>query len=446
METKPTAVNLEKLAAVIIDVIKEITSVQQKVITTDSLQRSLSRRKDLFELMRSEPASSYRDLGPRTYSKTVPAVSRRADSNGGDTMLLLGGMLLSEAIRCLRDFRASILGEAMDHLSDEPLQRANSLLEAVRNSHELDQLLAVNPDILLILKVAFQKVGGELEEFTRLFHEIGRNLMAMETDLVASFGTAQETFRYNNDFNNSLEGELTDISESVRQVGELNDFKKFLLRRLDGIRSAVEQKRRADERQLKKANKEIQRLRQRVRLAKDELNRVSAEAESLEKEVLLDPLTGIHNRRAYEKRIQEEISRFLAEGQVFSMLLIDIDHFKDVNDRHGHWAGDRCLEEFTKLVKSALRVTDFLARYGGEEFIAILPGTGSEGIEMASERVRQVIERARFICRDQQIPMTVSIGGTYARPEDHSPESLFNRVDSALYKAKQSGRNRVVLL
>ncbi len=446
MEREPTVVNLEKLATVVIDAIKEITAVQQKVITADALQRALSRRKDLFELMQSGPASSYRDLGPRTSRKAVPAVSRAQDSNGGDMSLMLGGMLQSEAIRRLRDFRASILGEAMDQLSDEPLQRASSLLEAVRNSNELDQLLAVNPEILLILKVAFQKVGGELEEFTRLFHEIGRNLMAMETDLVASFGTAQETFRRNTDFNNSLEGELTDISESVRQIRELNEFKESLLKRLDGIRSAVEQKRRADESQLKKANKEIKRLRQRVRLAKEELNRVSAEAESLEKEVLLDPLTGIHNRRAYEKRIQEEISRFMADGREFSMLLIDIDHFKNVNDRHGHWAGDRCLEEFTKLVKSALRVTDFLARYGGEEFIAILPGMGGEGIEMASERIRQVIERARFICRNQQIPMTVSIGGTYARPEDHSPESLFNRVDTALYKAKQSGRNRVVLL
>lgn len=446
METMPTTVNLEKLAAVIIDAIKDITSVQQKVITPDSLQRALSRRRDLFEVIRSASATSYRELGPRTSSRTSHVVSPSRDSNGGDSSFLIGGMLLSEAVQRLRDFRASILGEAMDKLSDEPLQRASSLLESVRNSNELDHLLAVNPDILLILRVAFQKVGGELEEFTRLFHEIGRNLVAMETDLVSSFGTVQETFRRNNDFNNSLEGELTDISESVRQVRELNEFKDFLLRKLDGIRSAVEKKRRADETQLKKANKEIQRLRQHIRQVKGELGRVSAEAESLEREVLLDPLTGIHNRRAYEKRVQEEISRSVTQGHVFSMLLIDIDHFKDVNDRYGHWAGDRCLEEFTKLVKSALRATDFLARYGGEEFIAILPGTGSDGIEMAAERIRQVIERARFICRNQQIPITVSIGGTHARHEDHSPDSLFNRVDTALYKAKQSGRNRVVLL
>src|SRR5208337_5436215 len=106
---------------------------------------------------------------------------------------------------------------------------------------------------------------------------------------------------------------------------------------------------------------------------KQEIVRVQKRAKVLEEETLLDPLTGVHNRRAYEKRIQEELARFERHGEIFSILMIDIDNFKSVNDRYGHSAGDRCLEEFTKLIGKILRGTDFLARYGGEEFITILP-------------------------------------------------------------------------
>ncbi len=445
METKTAAGNLEKLAAVIIDTIKEITSVHHRAITPESLQYALSRRKDFSELIRAATATTYRNLGPQVSSQAEPSGSKQRKMNGGDPRLSMNGVLLEETIQRLRDFRTALLNESLDKLSNETLQQASALLEVVRSSAHLDQILDVNPEILRILRLAFQKVGGDIEEFTRLFQEIGLNLVEMEAGILSSSNTVQETFRGSRDFNNTLEGDLMEIRESVQNTGGLNDFKGFLVRRLDGIKVAIEQKRKADEQQLKKANKEIQRLRQHVRQVKQELSRVSIEAESLEKEVLLDPLTGIHNRRAYEKRVREELNRFLSHGQVFSMLLIDIDHFKDVNDRYGHWTGDRCLEEFTKLVKSTLRGTDFLARYGGEEFVALLPGTDSEGISTASERIRQIIERARFMYRDQQIPITVSIGGTHVKPGDQSSETIFNRVDTAMYKAKQSGRNRVVL-
>jgi diguanylate cyclase (GGDEF)-like protein len=128
------------------------------------------------------------------------------------------------------------------------------------------------------------------------------------------------------------------------------------------------------------------------------------------------------------------------------MLIIDIDHFKSINDQFGHLAGDQCLEELTKLLKEALRGSDFLARYGGEEFIAILPGTEAEGLTMVSERLRVLIEKARFFHGSHEIPFTISIGGSCVKETDSRGEFLFHRVDDALYEAKRNGRNRVVIL
>ena len=126
--------------------------------------------------------------------------------------------------------------------------------------------------------------------------------------------------------------------------------------------------------------------------------------------------------------------------------MIDIDQFKSINDCYGHWAGDRCLEELTKLINKILRGTDFLARYGGEEFITILSGTDQRGVRIVAERLRKLIERARFIYQNEEIPLTVSIGGTTIDASDQDIETIFKRVDTAMYEAKKKGRNRSVVL
>ena len=159
--------------------------------------------------------------------------------------------------------------------------------------------------------------------------------------------------------------------------------------------------------------------------------------------MLLDGLTEIHNRRAYELRIREELRRYHRDGQGFSLVLIDVDHFKNINDLYGHQAGDNCLRGIAGRIKSAVRTTDFLARYGGEEFIVILAGSSGDNARRISEKIREVIEKTKFIYRDEEIPVTISLGVTVAEPSDGDPEALFVRVDDAMYRAKKEGRNRV---
>ena len=127
------------------------------------------------------------------------------------------------------------------------------------------------------------------------------------------------------------------------------------------------------------------------------------------------------------------------------MLLLDVDHFKNINDTYGHTIGDKCLKEIIKRIKPALRDTDFLARYGGEEFIVILPETGGEIAKEAAERMRSIVENIEFLHKKELVKITISIGVTQVMPSDETHEAIFHRTDQALYKAKNSGRNRVVL-
>ncbi|NTW36784.1 MAG: GGDEF domain-containing protein, partial [Syntrophobacteraceae bacterium] len=123
----------------------------------------------------------------------------------------------------------------------------------------------------------------------------------------------------------------------------------------------------------------------------------------------------------------------------------DVDHFKRVNDTHGHWAGDKCLREIIKRIKPVMRESDFLARYGGEEFIILLPGTDRESAHAVAERLRRLIEKTHFLFQGQKIPLTISVGVTQIDHSDQNQKTLFNRVDAAMYQAKGSGRNQVVL-
>ena len=156
-------------------------------------------------------------------------------------------------------------------------------------------------------------------------------------------------------------------------------------------------------------------------------------------------MTGVYNRRAWEKRLLEDVERFERHKEIFSIVMIDIDDFKSINDRYGHWAGDRCLEELTRLIKKILRGTDFLARYGGEEFIAILSGADEQGVGIVAEKMCRIVERARFHYQGEEIPLTISIGGTAVMASDQTAETVFKRADMALYEAKRTGRNRSVI-
>jgi len=169
----------------------------------------------------------------------------------------------------------------------------------------------------------------------------------------------------------------------------------------------------------------------------------------LEHETLTDPLTGIYNRRFLEQRLAEEISKARRYCFQLSILLFDLDHFKRVNDQHGHQAGDRMLIEISNLVNEQLRDSDILSRYGGEEFLVIAPNTGPADAALLAERLRARIEANPFLKDDDEltargIHTTISIGIASFDDDNDNEETLIGNADRNLYQAKHGGRNRVI--
>jgi diguanylate cyclase (GGDEF)-like protein/PAS domain S-box-containing protein len=156
----------------------------------------------------------------------------------------------------------------------------------------------------------------------------------------------------------------------------------------------------------------------------------------------VDGLTGVFNRRYLDTRLQEELERSRRHGNPLSIMMLDIDHFKDINDTQGHICGDYTLRKISELLLNLVRTSDILGRYGGEEFCCVLPETSFEQAIVLAERCREQIAADQFSCTDYQTRVTISIGVTDLHRND-TLDSIIKRADDALYQAKRAGRNRV---
>jgi two-component system, cell cycle response regulator len=175
------------------------------------------------------------------------------------------------------------------------------------------------------------------------------------------------------------------------------------------------------------------RLQDELRLRNAELVRISR----------TDPLTGMHNRRHLEERLVEQTSLVKRQGGDLGVLLLDVDRFKRINDRHGHAAGDAVLRILAGRVREAIRTEDMVGRWGGEEFLVVLPATGRDSLGVVGERVRRMVAADAFLVEAGELRVTVSVGAA-AGVED-GWEGLVRRADAALYAAKEAGRNQVVV-
>jgi len=163
----------------------------------------------------------------------------------------------------------------------------------------------------------------------------------------------------------------------------------------------------------------------------------------LETLIFEDPLTGLANRRFILTQLGSLVSGARRHGRPLSIAIIDIDHFKSVNDRLGHAGGDHCLREAAIALRSALDMGDMLGRYGGEEFVVLLPGRGGADARDMAERLRAAVERRDFRFEGHAERLTVSIGVATRLDRESTPAAAVKRADKALYAAKRAGRNCV---
>ncbi len=166
--------------------------------------------------------------------------------------------------------------------------------------------------------------------------------------------------------------------------------------------------------------------------------------EEIYRMTIIDGLTQAHVKRYLLEALEKEIIRARRHQRELSFMMFDIDHFKKINDYHGHLAGDFVLKELARIVQGRIRRDEVFARYGGEEFAIVLPETSLDGGRALAEGLREKVEQSRFVFQNELIKVTISVGVAELAESDRSGTELIKRADEKLYEAKRGGRNRVV--
>ena len=174
-----------------------------------------------------------------------------------------------------------------------------------------------------------------------------------------------------------------------------------------------------------------------------QLERINSLKAILQQEAIHDSLTGLFNRRHLDEILPIELARSKRANTPLTILMLDIDHFKNINDTYGHQVGDAVLQSMGNTLKTNVRAGDIVCRYGGEEFILVFPGMQAADGQARAEKLRMMIESQMISAKDQLIGVTLSIGGSVYPKDGNSGDELISQADLALYRAKQNGRNRV---
>lgn len=294
-----------------------------------------------------------------------------------------------------------------------------------------------------LVKQQHERIRKEKAELEKFLFETATRLKQIDTELQQTGQWRELSTQEGRQLDDSIRTAINNINTSLDASENLDEIRNAIRSRLDDIDQHMSGFRETEEQRSSHSLKLINQLSKQLNAMEQEADLLRHQLQQKHTEAMRDVLTGVPNRLAYEERIHSELARSKRYGKPFLCFVVDVDHFKNVNDKFGHSAGDRVLKIIADILQDNIRESDFLARYGGEEFVIIMPETELKlGLKVA-EKLKRKIEKCDFYYRDNPVKITISGGITESNSED-SVVSIFDRADDALYKAKDSGRNKII--
>ncbi len=324
-------------------------------------------------------------------------------------------------------------------LPNQEQPRALRLLTKVKvglNWYELVPALEILADLVL------SALGTEQEEFEAFLKNLNERLLALQEWLSTGENLESNFKEASSDFDLKMRQHLEDLknvlaannSDASTLKGSASQQLDDVFATLDGFKLEQRSREIAFESHIKELAKRIQSMESELIEAQEQLSKSQLKA-------MTDSLTGLPNRGAYDIYIEKEYERFRRYDGDLSILVCDVDKFKNINDSYGHQAGDKVLQLISRQVKKGTRDTDLLSRYGGEEFVVILPETDAQAAFLVGEKIREQVAGSPFHFKGKRVQITISCG-IAAFKTGYRPEQVFDAADKALYKAKEGGRNQ----
>ncbi|MNX91418.1 Response regulator PleD [compost metagenome] len=319
--------------------------------------------------------------------------------------------------------------------------QAESMRDRLKNGLNWYELLPILDD-LATLMLAISDSGQH--EFEAYLQQLNERLESFQSNLQAASAGHADSRSAAEAMDTQIREQVDGLQTSMHEAADLDDLKHVLENHLEGLLGTMDQHRKQrDEREHEVAAR-LQSLAERVAHMEQEALGFREHLEEQRQKALIDPLTGLPNRAAWSERLEHEISQWQQHGNTLMLAMLDLDHFKRINDNYGHLAGDKVLKIIASVLRKRLRGTDFIARFGGEEFVLLLPSTVPAAGMKLLEHLRASIEACPFHFKGERVTITISMGLTAFKPGEHS-DLVLKRADQALYRAKNAGRNRVEL-
>ena len=370
------------------------------------------------------------DEGEIDASQAKPPVLRRFF---GDSTEIKLKPLKKAGLKALEELR-SIFG---NNFADSIAKIEHRITEC----ENIDYLLSQRKQIIKIIQDYVRQIQNDRNQITGFIKEVGKRLIEMEESILITFTYSSQSIDEDYKFNENLKERIKSIGISVEKSKNFEDLRSLIISELVTITKTIDEKRREYSFRIEKANKEKEKLQQHFQ---EMINDVIEQNKALIEQNQKDPLTGILNRVTFDDYITIELQRYKRYKETFSLILFDIDYFKNVNDTYGHEAGDRVLKGIAICIEDILRKTDLFARYGGEEFVVLMSNTNLGDSLSVAKKLREIVQETEFIYEGITVPITVSVGITEVNPSDNDIKTILKRVDRLMYKAKEGGRNTVI--
>jgi diguanylate cyclase len=319
--------------------------------------------------------------------------------------------------------------------------QAEAMRDRLKNGLNWYELLPILDD-LATLMLAISDSGQH--DFELYLQRLNERLESFQSNLQAASAGHADNRSAAQAMDTQIREQVDGLQSSMHEAADLDDLKHVLENHLEGLLGTMDQHRKQRDEREQEVAARLHSLAERVAHMEQEALGFREHLEEQRQKALIDPLTGLPNRAAWSERLDHEISQWQQHGNTLMLAMLDLDHFKRINDNYGHLAGDKVLKIIASVLCKRLRGTDFIARFGGEEFVLLMPSTVPAAGMKLLEHLRASIEACPFHFKGERVTVTISMGLAAFKPGEHS-DLVLKRADQALYRAKKAGRNRVEL-
>ncbi|WP_300632126.1 diguanylate cyclase [Pseudomonas sp.] len=339
-----------------------------------------------------------------------------------------------------KHIEGTLLGLLEDlSLPEHHRPQAEAMRERLAHGLNWYELLPILDD-LAVLMLAITDSGQH--EFEAYLKQLNERLEAFQGHLQFASEDHADSRSAARELDTQIREQVDGLQNSVQEAADLGSLKQVLESHLEGLLGTMDEHRQQRDQREQEVAARLQGLAERVANMEHEAQGYREHLEIQRQKALLDPLTGLPNRAAWSERLDHEVNAWHQRGNSLSLAMLDLDHFKRINDGYGHLAGDKVLKIIANVLSKRLRATDFIARFGGEEFVLLMPDSALADALAVGEVLRMAIEACPFHFKGEPVTITVSMGVAQFQPGERSDLAL-KRADEALYRAKAAGRNQV---